>query len=147
MNQNLSPKYYPNNKLSKAITNCEQLSSSNRCLVNSKIILWGIRKFKVESLRVLGHPRSNRSDQVACLSKTQVANSIFVFLIKKQVSLSSEENVKRQLLLTKLSPSKWYINDFKIDRIGHIIKIKENEIQNLLVYFRWKQLYVAAGIR
>jgi len=40
-NRNLSPKYYRNNKLSKAITNCDQLSSSNRCLVNSKFFLWG----------------------------------------------------------------------------------------------------------
>ena len=102
-NQNLLPKYSsPINHRNNAtnliiiwikifhqniipIISCQQLSSSNRCLVNSKIILWGIRKFKVESLRVLGHPRSNRSDQVACLSKTQVANSIFVFLIKKRV--------------------------------------------------------------
>ena len=146
MNQNLSPKYYPNNKLSKAITNCEQLSSSNRCLVNSKIILWGIRKFKVESLRVLGHPRSNRSDQVACLSKTQVANSIFVFLIKKQVSLSKWRKRKTATAIN-LVISFLIQNDFNIDLIGLIIKIEENEIKNLLVYFRWKQLYVAAGIR
>ena len=147
MNQNLSPKYYPNNKLSKAITNCEQLSSSNRCLVNSKIILWGIRKFKVESLRVLGHPRSNMwSSGMSVKDTSRELN--FCFPYQKTCPCQSEENVKRQLLLTtKLSPSKWYINDFKIDRIGHIIKIKENEIQNLLVYFRWKQLYVAAGIR
>ena len=105
-NQNLLPKYSPpinhrniannliiiSSKISHqniiAIINCQKqlligINLAALIAAWSKNFLWGIKKFDVEPLRVFGLPRSNRSDQVACLSKTQVANSIFVCLIKK----------------------------------------------------------------
>ena len=86
----------------------------------------------MESLRVLGHPRSNRGDQVACLSKTQVANTIFVFLIKKTgVSAKVKKSQNRNFLLANT-------NDFKINLIGLIIKIEENEIKKFAGIFPMK---------
>ena len=141
--QNLSPKYYRNNKLSKAITNCDQLSSSNRCLVKffsmrHKKIWSGIFKsFRSPSVQ------QEWSSGMSVKDTSRELNFCFPYQ-KNSCPCQSKENVKRQLL----SPFSFLIqNDFKIDLIGLIIKIEENEIKNLLMYRLWKQLYVAAGIR